>query len=77
MTWEAAVCTLKTKYHSLKGQTLWTPQVSMKKKDDEIAGLHAVIHKLMVQKTLAVPVAVVEDLAVTTVMRSDISPGTA
>jgi hypothetical protein len=50
MTWDAAVCTLKTKkYQSLKGQGLWTPQASMKKKDDKIAGLHAAIHKLMAQ----------------------------
>jgi hypothetical protein len=46
MTWDAVVRTLKTKYQSLKGQGLWTPQSTTKKKDDELSGLHAAINKL-------------------------------
>jgi hypothetical protein len=49
MTWDAVVRTLKTKYQSLKGQGLWTPQATSKKKDDELSGLHAAITKLSVQ----------------------------
>jgi hypothetical protein len=32
MTWDSVVRTLKTKYQSLKGQGLWTPQAATKKK---------------------------------------------
>jgi hypothetical protein len=46
MNWDAVVRTLKTKYQSLKGQSLWTPQASTKKRDDEISGLHVAINKL-------------------------------
>jgi hypothetical protein len=46
MTWDSVVRTLKTKYQSLKGQGLWTPQATSKKKDDELSGLHAAILKL-------------------------------
>lgn len=49
MTWESVVQTLKTKYQSLKGQGIWIPQVTTKKKDDELSGLHAAISKLMAQ----------------------------
>jgi hypothetical protein len=49
MTWDAIVRSLKTKYQSLKGQGLWTPQATTKKKDDEISGLHAAINKLTAQ----------------------------
>jgi hypothetical protein len=49
MTWDAVVRTLKTKYQSLKGQGLWTPQATSKKKDDELSGLHAAITKLSAQ----------------------------
>jgi hypothetical protein len=49
MNWDTVVPTLKTKYQSLKGQGLWTPQATYKKEDDEIAGLHAAISKLSAQ----------------------------
>lgn len=49
MNWDAVVRTLKNKYQSLKGQGLWTPQLSVKKKDDELTGLLAAINKLSVQ----------------------------
>jgi hypothetical protein len=49
MSWDTVVCTLKTKYQSLKGQVLWTPQATNKKKDNKIAGLHAPISKLSTQ----------------------------
>ncbi len=32
MNWDTVVRALKTKYQSLKGQGLWTPQVTNKKK---------------------------------------------
>ena len=46
MTWDSVVRTLKTKYQSLKGQGLWTPQITNKKKESELSGLHAAINKL-------------------------------
>jgi hypothetical protein len=49
MNWNAVVRTLKTKYQSLKGQGLWTPQVTTKKRDDEISDLHVAINKLSAQ----------------------------
>jgi hypothetical protein len=49
MTWDLVVQTLKTKYQSLKGQGLWTPQLTTKKKDSELSGLHAAINKLTAQ----------------------------
>jgi hypothetical protein len=49
MTWDTVVWTLKTTHQSLKGQGLWTPQATTKKNEDELAGLHAAINKLMAQ----------------------------
>ena len=49
MTWDSVVRTLKTKYQSLKGQGLWTPQLTTKKRDSELSGLHAAINKLTAQ----------------------------
>jgi hypothetical protein len=49
MNWDAVVHTLKNKYQSLKGQGLWTPQFTTKKKDDKISGLHATLNKLSAQ----------------------------
>jgi transcriptional regulator NrdR family protein len=49
MSWDSVVRSLKTKYQSLKGQGLWTPQATTKKKDDELSGLHAAINKLTAQ----------------------------
>jgi hypothetical protein len=49
MSWDTVVRTLKTKYQSLKGQGLWSPQATTKKRDDEMAGLHAAINKLTAQ----------------------------
>jgi hypothetical protein len=49
MSWDSVVRTLKTKYQSLKGQGLWAPQATSKKKDDELSGLHAAINKLTAQ----------------------------
>jgi hypothetical protein len=49
MTWDTVIRTLKTKYQSLKGQGLWTPQLTSKKKDDELSGLHFAISKLSAQ----------------------------
>jgi hypothetical protein len=49
MTWDAVIRTLKTKYQSLKGQGLWTPQATSKKRDDKLSGLHAAISKLTAQ----------------------------
>jgi hypothetical protein len=46
MNWDAVVRGLKTKYQSLKGQGLWTPQAPTKKRDDDISGLHVAINKL-------------------------------
>jgi hypothetical protein len=49
MNWDAVIRTLKTKYQSLKGQGLWTPQLTTKKRDDGISGLHAALNKLSAQ----------------------------
>jgi hypothetical protein len=49
MSWDGVVCTLKTKYQSLKGQGLWTRQATSKKRDDELSGLHATFNKLAAQ----------------------------
>jgi hypothetical protein len=49
MSWDTVVRALKTKYQSLKGQGLWTPQATAKKKDDKLSGLHTAISKLIAQ----------------------------
>jgi hypothetical protein len=46
MSWDAVVRTLKTKSQSLKGPGLWTPQATIKEKDDEVSVLHVAINKL-------------------------------
>jgi hypothetical protein len=49
MNWDSAVCSLKSKYQSLKGhQGLWAPQLATKRRDNEIAVLHATLNKLSV-----------------------------
>jgi hypothetical protein len=68
MTWDAIICTHKTKYQSLKGQALWTPQATMKKKNDELSSLHTAINKLTEQGRLfGATAGLVEDLAATDV----------
>jgi hypothetical protein len=49
MSWETTICTLKTKYQSLKGQGLLMPQATAMKKGNEISGLHTTINKLTAQ----------------------------
>ena len=49
MTCYSVIHTLKTKYQILKWQGLWTPQVTTKKKDNELSGLHAAISSLTAQ----------------------------
>jgi hypothetical protein len=49
LNWDAVVRTLKNKYQSLKGQGLWTPQLTNKKREDKISGLHAALTKLSAQ----------------------------
>jgi hypothetical protein len=62
MNWDAVVQTLKTKkYQRLKGQGLWTPQVTTKKRDDNITGLHVALNKLSYGPT---PVHQVEETQV-------------
>jgi hypothetical protein len=40
---------LKTKYQSLKGQGLWTPQATAKQKENKLTGLQTAISKLTAQ----------------------------
>jgi hypothetical protein len=49
MNWHAIVRTLKNKYQSVKGQELWTPQLTTKKRDNKISGLHVTLSKLSAQ----------------------------
>jgi hypothetical protein len=52
LPWEDVVCLNKTKYRSLVGQNLWTPQAAKAKEDDlamNAAGIYAAINKLTTQ----------------------------
>jgi hypothetical protein len=79
MSWDTVMRTLKTKYKILKGQGLWTPQATTKKRDDELTGLHTAINKLTeVLKSAPEQVRVEgEEFAAMDITSWDTSPETA